>query len=245
MDELTGDTFFNGMIKIFQPRNGYRFSIDAVLLSDSISTKPGDTVLDLGTGCGIIPIIAAYRNPGVNIIGIEVQETLAAIARTNIMENRMEDRISIWCRDLKDITPSMVDVPVDMVVSNPPYRKIATGRINPNEQRAIARHEIKASIFNVLSAAKRMLKNRGKFNTVYPAERMIDLLLAMRQCKIEPKKIVYVHSRRDTDAILTLVEGIKNGRPGLKIGPPLFIYKDDGTYTATIEAMFSPQGRLK
>lgn len=243
MNNLTIDTFFNGQIKVLQPKSGYRFSIDAVLLANYITTKPGDVVLDVGTGCGIIPVITAYRNPGAVIIGLEIQQALADIAKTNVTENHMEDRITIKCGDLKDISPSMLKAPVDMVVSNPPYRKIDTGRINPNRQRAIARHEIKASIADVISAANKMLKTRGKFCVVYPAVRMIDLLVSMREWKIEPKKIIFIHSKRDTEAILILVEGIKNGRPGLKTAPPLFIYEQNGRYTKAVEAMFSSRHR--
>ncbi|MBW1693965.1 MAG: methyltransferase, partial [Deltaproteobacteria bacterium] len=123
MKSLTTDTFFNGRIRIKQRRNGYRFSIDAVLLASLTIPRPDDIVLDLGTGSGIIPLILAYRYPNISVYGVEVQEDLARIAKLNIKENSVEDRITIHCADMKTLKHHMVSGPVDVVVSNPPYRK--------------------------------------------------------------------------------------------------------------------------
>ena len=240
MTSLTTDTFFNGRIRVKQSRSGYRYSIDAVLLAAQTRPRPDDKVLDLGTGCGIIPLILAYRHPKIKVYGIEVQKDLAAVAALNVEENRMEDRINIYCRDMKTIKHDMTSGPVDLVVSNPPFRKAESGRINPDRQRAVARHEIKATLYDVVETARRMLRTSGRFIMVYLAERMTDILNQMRSVGIEPKTLRMIHSGRDTEAKLILVEGKKGGRPGLKVGPPLIIFHKDGSYSDEVEEIFRP-----
>ena len=240
MNPLTADTFFNGRIRVKQNRAGYRFSIDAVLIAGLTIPSPDDTVLDLGTGCGIIPLILAYRHPKIKVYGIEVQQQLADLAIINVEENRMKDRITIHCMDMKKLKHDMMSGPVDLVVSNPPYRKAESGRINPDQQRAVARHEIKATLSDVVETAQRMLRTAGRFVTVYPAERMADILIQMRSAGLEPKSLRTVHSDRHTDAKLIIVEGKKGGRPGLKIGSPVIIYRKDGSYTDEVKEMFKP-----
>jgi tRNA1Val (adenine37-N6)-methyltransferase len=240
MNLLTADTFFNGRIRVKQNRAGYRFSIDAVLIAGQTIPSPDDTVLDLGTGCGIIPLILAYRHPKIKVYGIEVQQQLADLATINVEENRMKDRITIHCMDMKKLKHDMMSGPVDLVVSNPPYRKAESGRINPDQQRAVARHEIKATLSDVVETAQRMLRTAGRFVTVYPAERMADILIQMRSAGLEPKSLRTVHSDRHTDAKLIIVEGKKGGRPGLKIGSPLTIYRKDGSYTEEVQEMLKP-----
>ena len=240
MKTLTTDTFLNGCIQVKQSRQGYRFSIDAVIVAAHAKPRPTDKTIDLGTGCGIIPLILAYRYPGIKVFGIEVQEELAEIAALNVEENGLADRITILNRDMKSLKHHMTSGPVDWVVSNPPYRKVESGRINPDNQRAIARHEIKITLSDVVETASRMLNISGRFVTVYPAERMTDLLTQMRLKEIEPKFLRMIHSGGDTDAKLVLVEGSKGGGPGIKAGPPIIIYRKNGAYTAEMEAMFMP-----
>ncbi len=240
MNLMTADTFFNGRIRVKQNRAGYRFSIDAVLIAGQTIPSPGNTVLDLGTGCGIIPLILAYRHPKIKVYGVEVQQQLADLATINVEENRMKDRITIHCMDMKKLKHDMMSGPVDLVVSNPPYRKSESGRINPDQQRAVARHEIKATLSDVVETAQRMLRTAGRFVTVYPAERMADILIQMRSAGLEPKSLRTVHSDRHSDAKLIIVEGKKGGRPGLKIGSPVIIYRKDGSYTDEVQEMFKP-----
>ena len=124
-DRLTQDSFFNGKVTVKQDRMGYRFSIDAVILAHRVRPKPGERIVDLGTGCGIIPLIVGYRHPGNPIYGVEIQKELADIADTNVRDNEMQGTIQIVCRDMQTIHPAMFKGPVDMVVSNPPFRKAA------------------------------------------------------------------------------------------------------------------------
>lgn len=240
MNSYTTDTFFNGKIRITQDRTGYRFSIDAVLLAYFADPRSGDKVLDLGTGCGIIPIIMAHRVPDLAIYGAEVQAALAELAIANVRENNLEDRITVFGTDMKLLKSDMTAGPVDLVVCNPPFRSHGSGRINPDRQRAVARHEIKANLSDVVRSARRMLRTAGRFVLIYSAGRMIDILSQMRIGGIEPKFIRMIHSRQNTEARLILIEGIKSGRPGLKIAAPLFIYDQKGGYTDEVDLMFKP-----
>lgn len=240
MDEFTSDTFFEGRIKVRQQRKGYRFSIDAVLLAWQAGLYQGNTIIDLGTGCGIIPLILAFRNPDAQIYGVEIQEELADTAISNVKENHFENRISILCRDMKKLARNRISGTVDIVVSNPPYRKANSGRINPNGQKAIARHEIKASLSDIVNTARRMLDISGRFITVYPVERLAELLSQMQALAIEPKYMRLIYSGWNTEAKLVLAEGVKGGRPGMKAGPPLIIYEADGSYTQEVNRMFMP-----
>jgi tRNA1Val (adenine37-N6)-methyltransferase len=240
MNSYTTDTFFNGKIRITQDRTGYRFSIDAVLLAYFADPKPGNKVLDLGTGCGIIPLILAYRQPQIAIYGVEVQMELAELALCNVRENQLEDRIAVFCTDMKLLRPAMTAGPVDLVVCNPPFYRQGSGRINPDAQRAVARHEVKAKLDDIIQVSLRMLRTAGRLVLIYTAGRLTDVLSRMRSDGIEPKFIRMIHSHQDTEAALILVEGVKGGRPDLKIAPPLIIYDKKNNYTDEAESMFKP-----
>lgn len=227
----------SGGIKVVQDAEGYRFSIDAIILAHHIRPQSTDAVLDLGTGCGIIPIILAYRKSNVRIIGVEIQEGLAETAENNIRLNRMEDRIAIYHKDLKELKEDVLPESIDIVCSNPPYRKTGSGRINPNLQRAIARHEMKADLGDILQTSAFFLKKSGRFIVIYPAERLTDLTCGMRKYSLEPKLLRAVYSYPDSEAKLMILEGRKGGRPGMKIDRPLTIYNRDGSYTNEVRAM--------
>jgi tRNA1Val (adenine37-N6)-methyltransferase len=238
--ELTNDTFLNGRLKIKQSKLGYRFSIDAILLANHIQFKSSERILDIGTGCGVIPLILALRYPDVKIFGIDIQQQLLDIALLNISENHMKDRITVFNCDVKNLTPSMTSGPVDVVVCNPPHREPNSGRINPNHQLAIARHEIAMTIDDLIQAGKRLLDGKGRFIVIYPANRVMDILKRIHAAKIEPKKLWMIHSKSNNNAIRCIVEGIKGGKPGMTVGPPLIIYNEDGSYAEIIKNMFSP-----
>jgi len=240
VEPLTTDSFFDGRIRIKQHQYGYRFSIDAVILAHHADPKPGDKVVDLGTGCGIVPLILAYRHPNLNVYGVEIQAELAAISEQNILENHLDDRISILHEDMNTLKINRVCGPVDLVISNPPYRKAHSGRINPNRQRAVARHEIRTTLGDVIETARRLLRPFGHYLSIYTADRMTDMFTQLRSAGLEPKFLRSIHSTRNSEAKLILVEALKGGGPGIKIGPSLIIYQTDGSYTAEVENMFAP-----
>ena len=210
------------------------------MLASHTDVRAGERLLDLGAGCGIIPLILAYRHPDIRVYGIEIQKDLADLANANITENCMQDRITLICRDMRELKPDLIGGPVDVIVCNPPYRKPNSGRLNPDPQRAVARHELKVSLTDVLRTVRCMLRTAGRFVTIYTAERAAELLSQMCLHGIEPKSLRFIHSQVDADAKLILVSGKKGARPGVKIGPPLIMYDAAGDYAAEVEKMFTP-----
>jgi tRNA1Val (adenine37-N6)-methyltransferase len=233
----TTDSLFQGQLKIIQKKKGYRFSIDAAILAGHVSLKAADVAVDLGTGCGIIPLILTLHNPSAHIYGIEIQKDLAELASRNVRVNRMEERITIVHGDMKDFKSYLRPGTADVVFSNPPYRSVLSGRINPEAERAVARHEIKACLSDVVTVAECLLEPAGRFVVIYPAERVVDLVGRMRASKLEPKQLRLIHSKQSSGAKLVIAEGIKYGNPGLKILPPLIIYKPGGGYTDEVKKM--------
>jgi tRNA1Val (adenine37-N6)-methyltransferase len=237
--ELTNDSFLNGKLKIRQSKSGYRFSIDAILLADHAHLKPRDRVVDIGTGCGIISLILAHRHPDIQIFAIEVQKELADIAMMNIKDNNMQHRIRILNIDAKKLTPSLASGCVNTVICNPPHRETGSGRVNANQQLALARHEIAMTVEDLLHAAERVLCRGGNFLAIYPTRRLVSVLESMRSLNIEPKKICLIHSKSNTNAIRFLIEGVKGGKPGVTVLPPLIIYNKNGAFTDEVKIMFS------
>ena len=238
MVAYTTDTFFNGRIQIKQAQAGYRFSIDAVLLAYQAAPRAGDRVIDLGTGCGIISLIMAFRNPDIKVYAVELQDELVKLASANVSDNRLQDRIAVIGADMKTIRPELIMGPVDLLVCNPPFRRPGSGKINQHSERAVARHELKANLRDVIGAARRLLKTSGRMVTIYTAERTADILCQMRADCIEPKYVRTIHSHRRSEAKLILIEGLKGGNPGLKIASPLIIYDAQGEYTDEVQQMF-------
>ena len=213
------DLFMDGRLGLIQSRSGYRFSIDAVLLSEFVTVRQGDVVIDLGTGCGIIILILLLTKPVGYILGLEIQPELAGQAIRNARINGFEARMGTVLGDIKH--PPLAAASADVVVCNPPYRKRDDGRINPDPRRAIARHEILASLDDILNTARRLLKRKGRFAMIYPAVRLVDLLVRMRGHGLEPKRIRIAYPDLKSEAKLVLVEAVPDGRAGLSIGPPI------------------------
>jgi len=232
--DVTLDTLLNGRVKLRQYRGGYRFSIDAAILARHIRPRPGDFIVDLGTGCGVVPLVAACRHPDVTAVGVEIQPELAALARENAALNGLSDRMCILEMDMKDLTPAVIKRPPDWVVSNPPYRPMGSGRLNPNSQRALARHEIAVRLDDVAAAAGRILRTGGRFLLMYAAVRLADVFAALRRHRIEPKVLRLVHGRIDAPAKMMLVEGAKAAASGLTAAAPLVVYNEEGAYTAEV-----------
>ena len=238
MATVTQDTFFNGRLKVQQPRDGYRYSIDAILLADFFRGKDGQTVIDLGTGCGIIPLVLASRYVSLRLFGVEIQDDLAQIARENVRINGLQERIHILHQDLKTLKVRQLSGLVHQVVCNPPYRKINSGRINLHSEKAGARHEVFAQLSDFMDAAACLLQLLGCLTCIYPASRLIDMVTAMRRAGLEPKRLRMVHSKTGDAGRLVLVTATKGSRPGLDVESPLVIYTENGTYTEEIAGMF-------
>ena len=209
----------DGRLKLIQAKDGYRFSIDAVLLSEFVAVSPGDVVVDLGTGCGVILLILLLTKPVGHVFGLEIQKELATQAARNAFLNGFEDKMEIILGDIKH--PPMAKESADVVICNPPYRKVKSGRINPDPRRAIARHEILASIDDILGAARNLLRKKGRLDLIYPSVRLVDILVRMRHFGLEPKRIRINYPGLQSGGKLVLVEASLGGRPGVEISPPL------------------------
>ena len=216
-----------------QPDSGYRHSIDPILLSEFAQVKEGDRVVDLGCGVGIILLRLARTVDSAEMLGIEIQPAMATLANDNVSANGLQDSIHILNLDIRELSAHVTVDSFNVVVTNPPYRPTGTGRVAPNSARAMARHEVSGGLVDFLKTASALLKTGGRFYIVYLAERLAELLAEMRRYRIEPKRLRMVHSREGEDARLVLVEGRKNGNPGLKVEAPLFVYAGPGrSYSA-------------
>lgn len=222
------DYFLDGRLRIIQSKHGYRFSVDAVLLADFVTVRKGDTVVDLGTGCGVILLILLYKKKLSRAIGLEIQKVLAYQAYRNAIINGFEDKMWIIIGDIKKapISPGIADV----VVCNPPYRKKGSGRINPDPCKAIARHELLISLDDIILSAKQLLRKKGRLALIYPAERMGEVMVKMKKYGFEPKRVQIAYPTVSTRASLFLIEAYLNAKPGLVIEPPIidqsYVIKD-------------------
>ncbi|MBI3815789.1 MAG: methyltransferase [Nitrospinae bacterium] len=205
---------------------GYRHSIDPILLADFVEARKGDRVIDLGTGSGVIPLCLAERFRGIKIVGLELQEGLVKMARENVhshAERGNEKAVEIIKGDIRDVKSLFDAESFDIVVGNPPYRKADDGRINPDRERAIARHEIEITLSEFIKAGKYLVKNLGSVNIIYHPYRLFELLSLMGENRITPKRIQFVHPKIDSKAEMVMVEGIKNGRHELTVMKPLIL----------------------
>lgn len=213
------DQFMEGRLRLIQSRDGYRFSIDAILLAQFVTVRPGDVVVDLGTGCGVIPMILFLTKPVGRIVGLEIQEELADQALRNARMNGFEKKMDVIIGDIK--TTPFAKKSVDVIVCNPPYQQVKSGRINPDPRRAVARHEILASLDDILRSGKDLLRKKGRLAMIYPSVRLTDVLVRMRRFNLEPKRLRLHYPDLESGAKLALIEAVSGGRPGLGISSPL------------------------
>ncbi|MBW2466871.1 MAG: tRNA1(Val) (adenine(37)-N6)-methyltransferase [Deltaproteobacteria bacterium] len=239
--DYTEDTLFDGRLNCLQHRKGYRFSVDAVLLGNFIRPRRGETILDLGCGCGIVSLILAYRWPSVNITALEIQPDLAVLARKNVKLNNWQERIKTVQGDLKEIKKYIAPGSFDWVVSNPPYRKPGTGRVNPGTEQAVARHEQAADLESVTRAANWAARKGGRACFIYPASRGAAVISGLKNTGLEPKKILPIFSYPGNAASLLIIEAVKQGGEELTLLSPFYIYeKKDGGYSPEMLRFYSP-----
>ena len=231
--------------KIIQHPKRFCFSMDPVLLSAFVSVGAGERVIDLGAGNGILPLLLAGKTEAGEITGIEIQAELAWMAKRSVKLNALEDRVRIVAGDLRD--KDIVEQGTwDVVVTNPPYRRRGSGKVNPYSGKAIAHHEITCTLHDVVGAAARLLRDRGRFAMVYRPARLNELLREMDSAGIAPKRGRMVYPHADSPANLVLVEGQKGGGPDMAWEPPLIVYKDrQGRYTEEALKMYGMDAALE
>jgi tRNA1Val (adenine37-N6)-methyltransferase len=232
--EETLDAFYHGRVLVRQKRSGYRFSVDAPLLASFIRTKPGDELLELGTGCGIIPLLLSH-NLFRRITALEVQKSLASLAGRNVILNRLQGRIKVVRGDLRFFQPRKK---YDVIFGNPPYLKGAAGTLSPSAEKSIAKHELKCDIFEVMDATGRLLKKGGRGYFIFPERRRPDFRRALRQSGLRLRRLRLVHSSTGRPACLFLAEiGWKADRA--RILRPLVLFNGSGDTTAAVRRIFA------
>ncbi len=182
--------------------------------------------MDLGTGCGILLLLLSQTTKALSFVGVEIQKELAELAKKNVRLNHLEDRVSILQKDFRDLKDTYPPGSFDVVLSNPPYRKYRTGRVNPGMEKAIARHEIKGTLEDLISIASYLLPPKGRCYVIFPALRTVDLLVVLRSQRLEPKRLQFVHPRFEEDAKFILSESIKESGVELKVMDPLILQSD-------------------
>ncbi|MDR2648907.1 MAG: tRNA1(Val) (adenine(37)-N6)-methyltransferase [Clostridiales bacterium] len=239
--ERLEDLQCGGMMLIQAPRY-FRFGIDAVLLANFCRVRAGETVIDLCTGTGVIPVLLCAKTRAKNIFGIEIQTACADMADRSVKLNGIADRVSIINGDVRCVCETFLAGAANVVTANPPYIKKGAGKINESNEIAIARHEISCDLSDIIKAAAWLLKPGGRFYAVHRPERLAEIMCAAREYRIEPKTLRYVHPYDRKPPILILMEFIKGGAAFLKTLAPLTVYEADGAYTNETQEIYSLKG---
>lgn len=220
--------------KIIQNTTKFCFGMDAVLLSGFVRVKPRDTVLDLGTGTGIIPILLEAKTQASHLTGLEIQPESADMAARSVALNNLSDKIDIVLGDIKEAGNIFKSASFDIVTCNPPYMIGQHGLKNPDEPKAIARHEILCTLEDVISQAVKVLKPGGHFFMVHRPFRLVEIMNTMTKYKLEPKRMQLVYPYADKEPNMVLIEGVRGGKSRMQVEKPLIIYSKEGEYTPEI-----------
>lgn len=226
----TIDELRNFGLRIAQKRDGYRFSLDPLILCDFARVSAGDQIIDLGTGCGVIPLVLARREGGARIVGVEHQEEMAELAARNVRLNALEDRIAIVQGDVALLKGRFPPSSFDVVTANPPYRRRGTGKVSPRGGRDLARHESTATLADFLAMAKHLVRASGSISFIYHPSRLSELFVEAAALKLAPLRLRMVHGNDGAEARMFLVELVKGRKGELRVLPPLFVYGGDGGY---------------
>ena len=226
-------------LKIVQNTDWFSFSLDSVLLADFVTiNKNTKNIIDFCCGNAPIPIILSTKTDA-NITGVELQKEIYDLAKKSIEINNLQDRINLLNMNVKDLINEYKTDTFDVITCNPPYFKVnETSNLNDNKIKTIARHEIHLELDEIFTISKKLLKNNGVISIVHRPERLIEILESMRKNNIEPKRIRFVYPKKNSECNIILIEGAKNGRPGVKILPPLYVHDEDGNYLQEVQDMF-------
>lgn len=234
------DDLQNGY-EIIQNPAYFCYGIDAVLLAWFAKAKPEERVLDMGTGPGVIPLLLKARGKGRHITGLEIQEQVAEMANRSIQYNHAEEDITIVNGDIKEASAIFGKASFHVVTCNPPYMTEHHGLVNPEEPKAIARHELLCSLEDVVREASSVLAPSGRLYMIHRPFRLAELMKVMMEHKLEPKRMQLVYPYVDREPTMVLIEAVKGGNPRIKIEKPLIVYDAPGKYTKTIEEIYGIQ----
>lgn len=236
-DERIDDLNCKGY-RIIQHAKKFCFGMDAVLLANYAKAKPGERVLDLGTGTGIIPILMAAKTQAEHFSALEIQEESSEMASRSVELNRLQERISVVNGDIKEASAIFGKGVFDVVTTNPPYMNDQHGLKNPELPLAIARHEILCSLEDVIRESAAVLKQNGRFYMVHRPFRLAEIFGMLAKYKLEPKRMRLVHPYVDKEPNMVLIEALKGGKPMIKIDKPLIVYEDVNVYHPEIHEIY-------
>ncbi|MCR4695547.1 MAG: tRNA1(Val) (adenine(37)-N6)-methyltransferase [Pseudobutyrivibrio sp.] len=231
--ERVDDLQINGL-KIIQHPDKFCFGMDAVLLSGFVKVKEGECLLDMGTGTGIIPILLSAKTKGKHFTGLEIQAESAQMASRSVSYNHLEEKIDIIEGDIKEASKIFGRGQVDVVTSNPPYMTNHHGLKNPNDAKAIARHELMCSLEDLIRETAAVLKPSGRCYFVHRPFRLVEIFTLMKEYKLEPKRMRLVYPFVDKEPNMVLIEGVKGGGSQLTVERPLIVYETQGKYTKDV-----------
>lgn len=237
MSDETIDELRKYGLKVIQPRLGYRFSLDPLLLCDFAAIREAEKGIDLGTGCGVIPLILSRMAPGTRLVGVESQGAMAELAMKNASLNCLSGQVGILHADVLDVKSHFAPSSFDLVVANPPYRKRGTGRVSPRPGRDNARHESTASLADFLASAKYLVRLGGRICFISHPSRLAEFLDEAGKLKLSPLRLRMVHGNPTAEARMFLLEMVKGRKGDLRVLPPLFVYGDDGEYAQEVRAI--------
>lgn len=225
--------------KIIQNTEKFCFSMDAVLLSGFATVKPGELVLDMGTGTGIIPILLEAKTEGKHFTGLEIQAESADMARRSVALNNLTEKIDIVNGDIKEASKIFGKNVMNVVTVNPPYMNDLHGIKNPDMPKAIARHEVLCTLEDVIREAAAVLKQNGRFYMVHRPHRLVEIITMMTKYKLEPKRMRLVHPYMDKEANMVLIEGLKGGKSIIKVESPIVVYESENVYTEQLLKLYN------
>jgi len=235
--EHLDDLYRNGL-RIIQSEHLFRFGMDAVLLSGFARVKEGGRALDLGTGTGIIPILLSAKTPGRHFTGLEISEASADMAARSVLLNDLSGRIEIVKGDIREADALFAPASFDTVTSNPPYLQGSHGLLNPDMEKAAARHEILCTLEDVVRAAAKLLVPGGHFYMVHRPFRLAEIICLLSQYRLEPKRMRLVYPYVDKEPNMVLIEAVRGGRARMTVEKPLIVYDRPGVYNREITEIY-------
>jgi tRNA1Val (adenine37-N6)-methyltransferase len=233
----TLDFLCEDKLKLIQKKDGYRFSIDAILLANFITIKKNERLLDIGSGCGIIPIYLSKKGYANTMLGVEIQKGLFDLSLRNTLGNRC-DNVDVIHGDITMLVHTLKQSPFHVVVSNPPYTKSRTGRKSSGNSRLVARYEATLDLAGLISASSALLFKKGRLYVIYPARRLGELVCVAKSGKLELKRLRFVYPKKNGKANLFLAEFIKDGGIGTTIEQPLYIF-ENSRYTDEVKSYYT------
>lgn len=222
-------------MKIIQRKDGFRFGIDSVLLPYFVDFTSAESVVEIGTGSGIIAMQTIYRYPNIRIKAVEIQEEIADMAKRNIEYNNLSAKVDVIEGNIKEFYP---DKKVDAVITNPPYMKINEGKVSENRLKAISRHELELDLEELLQESQRLLKIGGTLNLIYRTNRFYEFIALLDKYKFSPRRIRFIYSKKGTDSILFMAEVVKGKNMNGSIMSPIYIYNEDGSYSDEVKSCY-------